>query len=139
MSSHTRQRILVGNSFPLSLVRTPVSIRPFPLARLKAMVASRPVDSYWGHANTRPAAEALLGISLEPASPRPALVLSKDRRPTLDGTAYDSCFVLSPDYRPGFRPAIGSEVPPDQILSWSLLRIGWPAKLRRHRPAKRNS
>lgn len=129
-------KLLVGNSFPLPLVRRAVAIRPWPLRCLRERLASHPVASYWGHANTRPAAEALLGVSLAPATERPALGLSADRLPTLDGTAYDACYVLSPNYRPGFRPAIGSEVPPEDILSWSLLRISWEPRNRNRKTRK---
>lgn len=129
MDANHPAKLLVGNSFPLPLVRRAVAIRPWPLRRLRARLASHPVASYWGHANTRPAAETLLGVSLEPASERPALTLSPDRLPTLDGEAFTSCYVLSPDYRPGFRPVPGTEVPSEQIAGWSLLRIDWlPSK-----------
>ena len=123
--SPSSKPVLIGNSFPLPLIRRAVTIRPWPLRRLKTLLASRPVVSFWGHENTRSAGESILGVSLAPAAERPALALSPDRLPALDGASFSSCYVLSPDYRPGFRPAPGVEVPPRQISGWSLLRIDW--------------
>ncbi len=131
MKHRSLSTILIGNSFPLSLVRRPVSIRTVPFSWLKARLGSRPVISFWGHANSRPAAEALLGVSLATASERPALSLSAENYPVLDGMPFSSCYVLSPDYRPGFRPDIGAEVPPSDILSWHLLRIDWKPRNRK--------
>jgi hypothetical protein len=135
MTKRSPAKLLVGNSFPLPLVRQAVSIRPWSVRQLRARLARHPVASYWGHANTRSAAESLLGVSLAPATDRPALALSPDRLPCLDGETFISCYVLSPDYRPGFRPAIGSEVSAEDIRSWKLLRIDWlPPKRNKTNP-----
>jgi hypothetical protein len=37
----------------------------------------------------------------------------------------NECWVLSPDYPPGFRPAIGEEVTDDKIIGWQVLKIKW--------------
>ena len=91
-----KNHVLVGNAFPLSLVR-----------------------------NTRLAAEAVLGVSLAPKTPRPAITLSAEARPQLEGYTFDTCWVLSPDYRKDFRPAIGQEVPLDAIRGWHALKLTW--------------
>lgn len=83
------------------------------------------VASFWGHENSRGAAEAVLGVSLATRGERPAVTLSPDGLPMLDGEVYSSCWLLSPDYPDGFRPAIGSEVNPEQIKGWHVLKLTW--------------
>ena len=59
------------------------------------------------------------------AGPRPAVRLSAEGLPELHGRAYSECWILSPDYRPGFRPAIGAEVQAEDITGWQVLKITW--------------
>ncbi|MBO4632276.1 MAG: hypothetical protein J5858_10165, partial [Lentisphaeria bacterium] len=109
-------KVLIGNSFPLVLIRRRVTITPVPEQVVRQRLCSAgKVVSFWGHLNTLPAAEAFLGIPLTPARDRPAISLDEDQFPVLDGKRFTECFVLSPDYRNGFRPSIGQEVPLDQI------------------------
>ena len=118
--------VLIGNSFPLVLIRRRVSIAPFSPEDLQRRLASaEKIFSFWGHRNTLPAAEAFLGIPLAPGRERPAIALDEEKFPVIDGKRFTECFVLSPDYRPGFRPAIGQEVEPDQISGWQCLKIQW--------------
>ena len=121
--------VLVGNAFSLTLVREgEVRIAPCPLEELTARLrAGAEVHSFWGHENTRAAAERLLGTGLAPRTPRPALVPSPEHggRPMLDGVVFDECWVLSPNYAPGYRPAIGEEVDESRIGGWRLLRLTW--------------
>jgi len=71
--------ILIGNSFPMSLIRRCVTIQPEPLEDLRARIRSgEPVHSFWGHANTLTHAEAITGCPLKPGSDRPALTLSPE-------------------------------------------------------------
>lgn len=121
----TQSPILVGNSFPLPLIRRTVHITMVPREELLQIIQERPIASFWGHANTLAAASDWLGRDLTPATERPALALSPNRLPMLDGHEYRECYVLSPDYRPGFRPALGVEVPSTEILGWQLLRLYW--------------
>ena len=88
-------------------------------------VCGKTVVSFWGHANTLVAVNAWLGIDLKPKTERPALCLSEDKLPQLDGMTHNTCYILSPDYRDGFRPAIGSEVDASDITGWQVLRICW--------------
>ena len=75
----TKVKVLVGNSFPFSLVRCArLTAERKSLAELQALLADAEVASFWGHANTRSAAEAILGASLSPRSERPALTLSPE-------------------------------------------------------------
>lgn len=117
--------LLIGNSFPLPLIRRDVRITLSSREELRRQMANRPVASFWGHANTLAAAGQWLGMDLTPATERPALTLSPEQLPMLDGQVYHECYVLSPDYRPGFRPAIGVEVSSKDILGWQLLHLTW--------------
>jgi len=123
--SSTNGPVLVGNTFSVSLIRRQVRICPAELETLKGLLAVRPVRSFWGHANTVQVANALLGVDVTPRTERPALTLTADGLPVLDGEVFSECYVLSPDYRPGFRPALGAEVHPDDIVGWQVLRIEW--------------
>ena len=117
--------VLIGNTFSLSLFRRPVRIVPADLEVLKGALSVRPVRSFWGHTNTVHVANALLGIDVTPHTERPALTLTADGLPVLEGEVFSECYVLSPDYRPGFRPALGAEVLPEDIVGWQMLRIEW--------------
>ena len=125
----TKSKILIGNSFPFSLIRCDrLTVEQRPIAELKANLADAEIASFWGHANTRIAAEAVLGVSLMPSVERPALTLSPEGLPMLDGDTFDTCWLLSPDYPEGFRPAIGTEVGPEQIAGWQVLKLTWQCK-----------
>ena len=123
----TDSKILVGNSFPFSLVRCArLVVEQKPMAELRdALRRADGVASFWGHANTRAAAEAELGVSLAPRTERPAVTLASDGRPKLEGEAFDVCWLLSPDYPEGFRPPIGAEVGPEMITGWHVLKLTW--------------
>ena len=120
-------KILIGNSFPLALIRRRVTITPIPEKELRdRLAAAEKVVSSWGHLNTLPAAEAFLGIPLTPSRERPAVSLDEAKFPVLEGERFAECFILSPDYcQNGFRPAIGQEVAPDAIAGWQCLKIQW--------------
>jgi len=120
--------VLVGNSFPLSLVRRPVAIRPRPMEELRALLAERGAASFWGHASTLARVSAALGCDLTPDTSRPALRLNDSLLPELDGVAYDQCWVVSADFIPGYRPAVGEEVPPEKITGWQVLCVDWQEK-----------
>ena len=115
--------VLLGNSFPLSLIRRSVHIEPRPLEELRQTVGERGCVSFWGHANTLPAAKTFLGFDPTPTVDRPALILNADLLPSLNGVPFDEVWVLSPDYCAGFRPKIGHDVALEQILNWQVLRL----------------
>ena len=117
--------ILIGNTFPFALLRRDANVRTLSIDALRSALADSDVTSFWGHENTRAAAETIVGVPLSPATERPALTLSSDGLPSLDGRVFKTCFVLAPDYRPGYRPAIGEEPTPSDILGWHALRIDW--------------
>ena len=115
--------ILIGNSFPFSLIRRKAQIEPCSLKDLQEMIRSRSIISFWGHRNTLDAVNRCLGADLTPEVERPALSLSGTALPMYNGKVFNECWIVSPDYRPGFRPAVGGEVSPDQILGWQCLHI----------------
>lgn len=119
--------ILLGNSFPLSLIRRPVRICPASLAELQAGIAAEGFVSYWGHQNTLAAAAQVLGHDPTPRSEREALTLNADGLPTLCGRIFPQVWVLSPNYPDGFRPAQGEEVSLAQITGWQVLRLDFEA------------
>ncbi len=121
-----KKKILIGNSFPFSLVRNARMVaEPQPLAALMGALADADVVSFWGHANTLAAAEEELGRSLKPRTERPAITLSPEGLPMLGGCEFDTCWLLSPDYQEGFRPPAGAEVVPEQIAGWQVLKLTW--------------
>ena len=117
--------ILISNSFPFSLIRREVHVIPEPLEKLKDILSSRPFVSAWGHANTMRSANALLGTDLTPKTERPAIGISPEGFPSLDGIVFSECWHLSPNYIPGFRPQINQEVSPEQIVGWQTLCLRW--------------
>jgi hypothetical protein len=117
--------ILIGSTFPLSLVRRSVLITIESFDRLKDLLKQKKVVSFWGHQTTVSVANRLLRIDVSPSILRPALRLTPDNFPTLDGTVFDECWVLSPDYKEGYRPKIGEEVSVYKIAGWQVLKIRW--------------
>lgn len=121
-----QRTILVGNTFPFALLRRRAEIRPVSIGDLGTTLAGATVVSFWGHENTRAAAEAVLGgVSLRPSTERPALSLSSDFFPMFGDRVFRSCYVLSPDCRPGYRAAVGEETSPSDIIGWHALRVDW--------------
>ena len=121
-----KNAVLIGNTFPFALLRRDANVRTLSIDALRAALAGAEIVSFWGHENTRAAAEAVLGgVTLRPATVRPALTISPDGLPSLDGAEFRTCYVLAPDYRQGYRPAIGEEPTPSDILGWHALRIDW--------------
>lgn len=118
--------ILIGNSFPLSLIRRKVVIEPQTISMLREKLGSHDlIHSFWGHRNTLSAAKALIGCDLTPKTERPALQLSPNNLPMLNGQTFDECWIVSPQYIENFRPAVGEEVSEDKIASWQVLRMEW--------------
>jgi hypothetical protein len=118
--------ILISNSFPFSLVRRRMVVEPRSLDDLKDRIAQSPWQSVWGHANTVAVAGGMLGVDLHPKTERPAIEVSPDGLPSYAGQLYTECWLLSPNYTPGFRPQVGEEVPPEKIAGWQVLRLVWP-------------
>jgi hypothetical protein len=128
MKTKRSEHRLFGNSFPLSLVRRPVRIEPVSLAELRRRLhAATAIHSFWGHPETLPIAEKLIGCPLGAAPSRPALRLNEDFLPTLNGRVFDECWILTPAYPVGYRPAIGGGAPAVSD-NWLALRIWWEEK-----------
>lgn len=119
-------KILIGNSFPLGLIQRPVEVEPVPIHVLQKLIRQgAQVVSFWGHPSTVKAASHLLGVDLRPEVERPALTLSPDGLPQLQGETFCECWILTATYREGYRPPIGAEVAPEDIASWNLLLMRW--------------
>lgn len=119
-------KFLIGNTFPMGLIRRPVRIEPRPLDELRERLRDiTQWRSFWGHTNTLATANRIAGVDLTPTEERPALRLGQDRYMVYDNTEYRECWILSPDYVPGFRPQPG--VPPalEDITGWQILRMIW--------------
>jgi hypothetical protein len=121
----TDKSILIGNSFPLSLIRRAVTIQPQTPTALRNAMRDVHVVSFWGHANTLQLAETFLECGLAPKSERPVLNLSGENLPTLGNQTFSEAWILSPDYIGNFRPAAGEEVSPEKIRGWQILKITW--------------
>jgi hypothetical protein len=121
-----KQMILIGNSFPLSLIRRKVVVTPASLDQLReAIAASQGVCSFWGHRNTLVSAEAMIGHKLAPLVDRPVLALSPNQKPYFEQHEFSDCWVVSPNYVENFRPAISEEVPVEKIRDWQVLHMYW--------------
>ncbi len=121
----TKNQILLGSTFPLSLIRRRVTIEPAALEDLRQALKNRGFVSFWGHTNTQKVASEILGADITPASGRPVLQLNEEALPFLNGQGFNECWVLSPDYQPGFRPQLGEEVVSEKITGWQVLKISW--------------
>lgn len=119
------ENFLTGSTFPLSLIRRPVTIEPASFEDFLTALRSAQWASFWGHANTLQLANRLTGVDLTPQTERPAVTLSPEGFPQLYGKVYHQCWVLSPDYVPGYRPAIGQEVQLENIIGWQVLKLTW--------------
>ena len=116
------KNVLVGNAFPLSLVRRAVHITP---QKSDAFPRNAKLFSFWGHTNTLPHVNAFLGIDLTPKSDRIALTLNDDLLPQLCGEVFQECWIISPNYTENFRPEIGEEISAQKIKSWTFLKVTW--------------
>lgn len=120
--------LLVGNTFPMTLIDRVVTINPIGIeeARQELTLA---VDlgllrSFWGHQNTLETAIRMLGCpALRPRNDRIPIILNDERYPGVDGVFAENVLVLSPRYPNGFRPSIGVEVTEHEILGWQALMV----------------
>lgn len=117
--------ILIGNAFPLTLIRRGVRIEPATWEELRERAAAVGWLSFWGHDNTRAAVAEHLGFDPVPHTARPALGLAENMLPTLAGHVFSEVWILSPNYIENFRPSIGVEITPEKIASWQVLRLSF--------------
>lgn len=118
-------RTLIGNTFPLSLIRRRVVITLEKIESLRERLATAPPASFWGHKSTLAQANRLVQADLTPEQDRPAMALDAAGLPRFNGQTFSECWVLSPDFRPGYRPQPNVEVPPADITGWQVLRLSW--------------
>jgi hypothetical protein len=125
MNMGDTDKILLGSTFSLALIRREVRIIPSELETLRSIIARRGFVSFWGHANTTAAANGLLGCDVTPSRERPAVCVSPAGYPMLDEQVFRECWILTPNYASGFRPAIGQEIQPEHITKWNVLQMKW--------------
>lgn len=63
---HTGDYMLVGSTFPLSLIRRAVVITPEEVGTIRNLLQYKPIMSFWGHKNTISVANKLLGVDVAP-------------------------------------------------------------------------
>lgn len=116
---------LIGNAFPMGLIQRKVSIKPKSIKELREVIARRRAVSFWGHVRTAGIASELLAWDVTPEKPRPAITLDKEGYPKLDAVDFRECWILAPEYAPDYRPDIGSEVKPSEIIRWRVNKMKW--------------
>ena len=117
-------KLLVGNIFPTSLIRRSVRIDPVTESDATHYLdIADSVHSFWGHTNTLNTVNKKFGFDFSPKTDRPAVTLDIDGIPVLHGERFETVLVISPDYKPGFRPAIGVEVGEEDIVGWQCLLV----------------
>jgi len=126
MAPNRQPKLLIGNSFPLSLIVRRVVIEPRSMEELRKRITEATIVSFWGHPSTLEVASEAAGHDLTPSSIRPALILDAAGLPSLAGESFSECWVVSPEFSAGFRPPPNQAVPPDKILQWRALRLTWP-------------
>ena len=119
-----KKKILIGNTWPTTLIRRSVRIDVISIGVLKEHIRwADEVYSFWGHQNTIAVANKLLGIDVTPKKERPAISLTSQNLPIFEDEVFWQVFLLNPDYRPGFRPQIGQEVGEADITGWACLKV----------------
>ena len=116
---------ITGNTFPINLIRRKVTIKPETFENYYAALNNNQWESFWGHSNTLPIVNTLVRKDLTPKIERPAISIDEDGFPSLYGKSYKECWILSPNYKENFRPAIGVEIKASDIKSWDVLHMHW--------------
>lgn len=118
------KKVLIGNSFPLTLVRgRTVTINEVKLDELLSEMDGAKIYSFWGHENTRKSVESYLGISLATYEERPQISLSKNNLPSLYDVEFNACWVVSPNQID--RHAVSQNFSLEEIGSWTILKLSW--------------
>jgi len=115
-------QLLVGNTFPASLITVPVTITPITMDDvIYAMGNSERLLSFWGHTNTISIVNKLTGYDVTPSTERPALEVGCYGQVGLNGFEFSELYTITPLYKEGFRPQIGQELTPEDIVGWTTL------------------
>lgn len=117
--------MLIGNTYPSSLIRRPALFTPVSVEEAQELLASRDSDSFWGHSNTVALASDVLGVDLTPREERPTLTLSDNNLPVLHGVEHLEVLVVSANIKAGHRKPRSdkSEYLPEDIESWQVLLV----------------
>lgn len=119
------ENILIGNAFPLVMVRRKVTVEPVSLETLKFQAAGKEICSFWGHNNSLESACEFTDLNLAADTERPEIHLSTEGYLLFDGQTFEECWIVSPNYINDYRPKIGEEVAIEKIESWQILKLTW--------------
>lgn len=117
--------ILITNSFPFSLVRRRVDIELVDMADMIELCHNSRIVSAWGHKNTLNAVSKILQVDVTPPTERPVIILDKDNLPVLENIVFDCVYIISPDYKPGFRLEAGGQLNEEEISGWIVLKMNF--------------
>ena len=121
-------QILVGNTFPMSLIRRECFIVPVSSQEFKQFIEleNPEIVSFWGHKNTIRVVYQIFNIDVTPIEDRPVLRLSSNRLPYYMNKEWKQVYVISPTYKADVgRPDPKIEVTPDMIKDWQILKIAF--------------
>lgn len=119
------KRILIGNAFPMTLVRRVVSIAPVAIRDFRGLLADAEIVSFWGHDNSLIAASDFAGRDLRPETNRPVVTLNDEGFPTLHGREFRGVYIISPNYDSTVRPGLEKEEAMTNIVGWSVLNLSF--------------
>ena len=114
-------KLLVGNTFPMHLIRKRVTITPIPEWHGASMLSRHQIFSFWGHRNSLAAVNEFTGKDLTPVIERPAVLLSERNYPYFEGVEFKRVLVISPILKLGVR--LDHELELDEIDGWTFLLI----------------
>lgn len=117
--------MLIGSTFSISLIRRRVVIDIKSQGDLLTAMHRQPWVSFWGHGDTVEMASIMAGADLRPTMERPAIVLSPEGFPMLGGVTHKECWVISPNFEPGYRAPEGQKADTSKIIGWCILCITW--------------
>ena len=108
------------------MIKRKVRIYPIEVETLRGIVCNaEKICSYWGHSDTREIAEEILGVKIPENDIRKPLALSENEYPLWNGMEFRKCYILSPNYKNSFRPALNGGASVDEIISWKALVVEW--------------
>jgi hypothetical protein len=116
---------LIGNAFPMTLVRRAVAITPIDVGDLRDSLTDAKIVSFWGHDNSLVAASKFVGRDLTPKTNRPVVTLNSTGFPTLDGREFREVYIISPNYDSTVRPGLEKEESMTNIIGWTILKLSF--------------
>ena len=117
-------KVLIGNSWPMTLFRRQALVSPITLNALRNRIKTAEVFSFWGHENTVAAVSAMLDRDLTPREPRPTIILNDKRYPTLYGVEFRVVYIVTPKiFDESKRLHAGESLNAFDIAYWKAVQI----------------